>query len=93
LNTLYNNLNEVILTALTGDFMDDFDEYEREAFTEFHSSEIYKKFRQLLKDKWEDMTSTFINHTIKKNMIRILEVLLCNKDLLDKEHILDKLDK
>ena len=87
LNTLYDNLSEVILTALTGDFMDDFDEYEREAFAEFHGSEIYKKFRQLLKYKWEDMTSTFINHAIKKNMIKILEVLLCNKDLLDKEHV------
>ena len=93
LNTLYNNLSEIILTALTGDFLDDFDEHEKQAFTEFHKSELYSKFQQLLKDKWEDMTSTFINDTIRKNMIKILEVLVCNKDLLDKERIEDNLNK
>ena len=87
LSTLYNNLNEVILTALTGDFLEDFDEYEKEAFTEFHNSELYTKFKQLLKDKWEDMTSTFINDTIRKNMLKILEVLVCNKDLIDTKYI------
>jgi len=90
LNALYNNLNEVILTALTGDFLEDFDEYEKEAFIEFHNSELYTKFQQLLKDKWKDMTSTFINDTIRKNMLKILEVLVCNKDLIDSDRIEDQ---
>lgn len=47
LGMLYNNLNEVILTALTGDF----DEHEKEAFIEFHNSEVYTRFQQLLKEK------------------------------------------
>jgi len=81
IKSLHYDIAEIATTVVYGDFMEDFDEHEQSVLEAFRTI-INERKKKLINNIWKDIT---LDEEGKKRMKHIIEFLLLNKDLLEKQ--------